>query len=180
MSAPTKDQLDRYMDLVVDGEDPEDAIAVIWADEPEPAPPPAPKAPMVMVTEFPDGVVVGWDTCASLNLGCGKHVSKCKCKGGPRELKVFTKWREVEGSLPAYGSTPNPLAETTATTSVVAVTETGDVGRAGNESADLTMVPCVLGKHLVDPSCVDKNDDDTYSCFECQEKGLTRGPQVDG
>jgi hypothetical protein len=161
MTAPTKDQLDRYMDLVVGGEEPEDAIAVIWADE---------KTPPLrqMVTEFPDGIVIGWDTCNARNGGCGTHVSKCKCKGGPKEPEVFAKWR-AESSYPGQGAlTVATSAPKAATTPAVASSSDSSSGTA----AVTGQVPCREGKHFVAEADADKNDDGSYTCHACQEAGV--------
>lgn len=179
MTVPTKEQLDRYMDLVVGGEEAEDAIAVIWADEPAPTPPPAPKKPTVMVTEFWDGIVIGWETCSILNQGCGKHVSKCKCAGGPRSLKVFEKWHQQPETMPNYGASVARAAAEAPATPVVGA---GDMpGRPSSDDMPAeSMVPCVLGQHLAKIDEADKNDDGTYSCFTCQESGAQRGVKADG
>lgn len=181
MTAPTKDQLDRYMDLVMEGEDAEDAIAVVWADEPEPAPEPAPEPkpakpvkPTVMVTEFSDGVIIGWSHCTVLNGGCGKHVSKCECKGGPRELRVFDRWRNGESAMPNYAANAAAAGITTATTttSVVESVSADDEVELPATST-LGQVPCREGKHFVSADAADKNDDGTYTCHACQEAGIT-------
>lgn len=168
---PTKEQLDRYMDLMLEGQDAEDAIAVIWPDEPVKA-----KAPTVMLTEFPDGVAIGWDRCTVNNGGCGEPVAKCKCKGGPKEPRVFEEWRTGVKQMPEYGKTSAPGAPAVsrgvskATTPVAAAAPT----------TPANSVACVLGKHFAPIDQADRNDDGTYSCFDCQEKGLQRGVQVDG
>ena len=208
MTAPTVAELDRYIELLSESSvEPDDAVLAIWGmDEPDPAearyrdalarglsdheareegwPTPAPKKakkPTVMVTEFPDGVVIGWDTCAIGNRGCGKVVSRCECKDGPRELSVFAKWRSEASTMPDYGATRR-AAQSVATPVVEVIAGLGDEpGRpSADDLPDSKLLPCVLGEHLVDPSYVDKNDDGTYSCFDCQEKGLQRGVQVDG
>lgn len=171
MPAPTKEQLDRYMDLVVGGEEADDAIAVIWGEDPEP-----PK-PTVMVTEFPDGVVIGWDHCAQASGGCGQSVRLCVCKDGPKELKVFEQWRSGAKSMPDYAAAGRAAkasgapalegTESQPTTGVVVATKTDQVA-------------CALGKHFVDIGEADRNDDGTWSCWACQEKGLQRGVQTDG
>lgn len=180
MSAPTKDQLDRYMDLVVGGEEPEDAIAVIWADEPEPPKPAAPKKPTVMVTEFPDGVIIGWDTCAALNGGCGKTVAKCECKTGPKELAVFAKWRAESDTMPNYGNRATKVAPSRPDDARTHVDEKEAANATAREAISKTItktgqVACALGEHFADIDQADQNDDGTYSCFDCQEKGLQRG-----
>lgn len=171
MTAPTKDQLDRYMDLMLEGQDAEDAIAVIWADEPEPAP--KTKPVNVMVTEFPDGVVIGWDHCAIGNSGCGKHVSKCKCSGGPRELKVFAKWRDLPDTRPDYG---NPDRHKVTVDAVASETGTGTpvVTKAerASSAAVAGQVPCREGKHFAAEAEADKNDDGSWTCHACQEAGV--------
>lgn len=179
---PTPEQLQRVIDVVAAGLELEDAIESVWADVPEPKPQPKPN---VMVTEFPDGVVIGWDFCAAANQGCGKHVSKCACKGGPKEAKVFAKWRADADTMPNYGKAAQEAkAAGVATTDVggkgnvgVVVAVQSDLGRAGNEPADLSksQVRCVLSNHTVAVEDADQNDDGTYSCFDCQEKGLQRG-----
>lgn len=175
MTAPTKDQLDRYMDLVVGGEEPEDAIAVIWADEPEPPKPAAPKKPTVMVSEFPDGVVIGWDFCTANNGGCGKTVAKCECKDGrPKEPRVFAKWREDSATMPDYSKAAReakaagiPATDSLGegSTGVVVATQPKPVTPANS-------VPCREGKHFASIDEADKNDDGTYTCFACQEAGV--------
>ena len=171
MSAtPTREQLDRYMDLVVAGEEPEDAIAVIWSEAPA-----APKKPTIMVTEFPDGVVIGWDHCTAANGGCGKSVRLCTCKTGPKELRVFEQWRSGEKSMPDYAAAAKQAkAAGVPTSSSIPEGTTGVVVA----TVDADLIPCVNGEHLVDKSYVDKNDDGTYTCFDCQEKGVER-PRVE-
>lgn len=160
---PTKEQLDRYAALIVAGEDHEDASLVIWGDEPaEPAP--EPKRPHVMVTEFPDGIVIGWDTCSILNGGCGQTVRVCKCKTGPHSLKVFEQWQTGERQRPDYAATSAAGISTTVTSATEPTTPV-----AAPVSAAPGEVPCSLGQHLVPLADAEKNDDGTYSCFNCQE-----------
>lgn len=171
MTAPTKEQLDRYMDLVVGGEEAEDAIAVIWADEPAPK---AQPKPVIMVTEFPDGVVIGWDTCSGANGGCSKVVAKCACKGGPRSLKVFEKWLALPDTRPDYG---NPTryagpAETAPTTVVVSEPSAPSSGSRIAAATPANSVPCREGKHFAPIGEADRNDDGTYTCHACQEAGV--------
>lgn len=66
------------------------------------------KKPIVMITEFPDGVVIGWDYCAIGNGGCGKRVNMCACKTGPHEPKIFNQWRTGEKIMPDYGKASRP------------------------------------------------------------------------
>lgn len=173
MTTPTVDQLDRYIDLLSEGGvEPADAIEAIWGE-------PRSKPLTQMVTEFPDGIVIGWDTCAARNGGCGNHVSKCKCKTGPKEPQVFAKWR-AESSYPGQGAltvaaTP-VLTDQHPNSDEPSYANEDDLGRSGNAPADIakSQVPCVLGKHIVSIEDADQNDDGTYSCFDCQEKGLQR------
>lgn len=178
MNAPAKDQLDRYFNLVTAGEDPEDVVALIWEDDEEeaPLPIPAPRpAPDVMVTEFPDGIVVGWDTCSIYNGGCGLMVKACTCAGGPKPLKVFSQWMSGEKDRPDYARTSAAGISTTVTTTspAQALAKAGPRTKAATPVAD-SSVTCVLGDHRVAKADADKNDDDTYSCHTCQEAGTQR------
>lgn len=118
----------------------------------------APQRPHTMITEFPSGLVIGWDTCRYSNGGCGLHVSKCSCKNGPKEPAIFERWRKEEQALPKYhqsaGSTP---ASPVKSEPEGAATATG------------AMVPCALGQHLVPLDQAERNDDGSFSCFSCQE-----------
>lgn len=173
MSAPTKEQLDRYMDLVVGGEAEEDAIAVIWGDDEEPEPP-KPKKPTVMVTEFPDGVIIGWDHCSALNGGCGKSVTKCECKDGrPKELAVFKQWRDGAKQMPDYSKAARAAKAAGVPNVDPDATGTGVVVATDTEALS-GQVACVLGQHFAPLDESDQNDDETYSCWKCQEKGLQR------
>lgn len=161
MSHPTREQLDRYMDLVVSGEDPEDAIAVIWANEK------APKKPDIMVTEFPDGVVIGWDHCTAANGGCGKSVRSCTCKNGPKELKVFEQWRSGERTMPDYkAAAKQAKAAGVPTTDAIGGTEAGVVVATEPKAVQ---VNCREHNGLVSPAEADVNDDGSWTCHACQE-----------
>lgn len=161
MSRPTPAQLQRVLDVVAAGLDLDDAIESVWADEPTPKQ----TKPTVMVTEFPDGVVIGWDHCTVLNGGCGRPVGACNCKGGPKELKIFSKWREAPGTMPAYATTKTPTP----------VPSIQSSPRTGVRAAPTGQVVCVGHRDFVDQSEADKNDDGTWTCYSCQEAGFQRG-----
>lgn len=93
----------------------------------------------VMITEFPDGITIGWDRCSLNNGGCGLSINQCKCKGGPKELKVFEKWRTPEGGMPRYndpdrGKKVDHVADTIST----AVAEAADLVEDALEDETIT------------------------------------------
>lgn len=79
----------------------------------------------VMITEFPDGIVIGWDSCSA----CFTSVKNCKCKGGPQHPKVFDRWLAGEDNMPRYNDPdrhkPNatPKASKVMETAVAAAAE---------------------------------------------------------
>lgn len=159
MSTPSKEQLDRYMDLVVEGHTPEDAMEVVF-------PPAKEKKPTIMVTEFPDGVVIGWDHCAR----CNKSVRTCACKEGPQELRVFEQWRTGNKTMPDYAAAAKQAA-------AAGVPKTEALGK-GNKGVVVAieqgLVACVIHGDAVPEAEADKNDDDTWTCHTCQESGAQR------
>lgn len=170
--------LTRFADLIKQGFEPDEAGEVVFGSTP-----PAPPKPDVMVTEFPDGVVIGWDHCTQANGGCGKSVRACTCKGGPKELKVFEQWRSGERQMPDYAAAGRAAkAAGVPTSGALPQGETGlVVGDAATGARTVTQpkghtqpkgqVPCKTGEHLVPIEEAEKNDDGTWTCFACQEAG---------
>lgn len=164
-ATPTVPELQRVLDLVAQGFDLQDAADAVFIDAP------APKAPTVMVTEFPDGIVIGWQHCAVLNGGCGLHVTLCKCKKGPRELKVFEQWRSGTKVLP---ESYRPGSETGTTTAVV--TSVAPAGAPVSAPEPDGQVTCRDHQGLVDRDDADQNDDKTWTCISCQVSSSTSAP----
>lgn len=168
----TPEQLKRIVDAMAAGLDADEAIEAVFP----PVPQSPPKRPDVMVTEFPSGLLIGWDFCRFSGGGCGAHVTKCKCKGGPKEPAVFQRWRDEEAVMPQYRKAAGlaPLDERP-----TGGTKTATLAGADNDEAQADarttvtipkdMVPCALGKHLVPLDQAEKNDDGTWACFTCQE-----------
>lgn len=163
----TVDDLTRIYAGLDAGLDPEELFEVLQAEKPAA---PAPKKPTVMVTEFPDGVVIGWDHCSE----CNRHVTKCECKGGPKELRVFEKWRNGDKAMPEYGK---PAATTTASAPPAAAPTKAAPKKAAVHPDG--QVVCKDHNDFVPVEEAEKNDDGTWTCFRCQESS-TGGVQVDG
>lgn len=194
---PTTDEIQRIIDVVNLGENVEDAIEAIYGpDRPSPANSDVVAAgvaaqkeaqrpkPTVMLTEFPDGIFIGWDRCAILNGGCGESVAKCKCKGGPKEARVFEEWRTGVKQMPEYGKATIGTAPVSRGVSRKATTP-ALTNEEAREAISTTItktgqVKCAIHGDFVDQAEADENDDHTWTCFVCQESGAQRGVQVDG
>lgn len=164
----TPEQLQRINDAISAGLDADEAIEAVF-------PPAQAKRPVTMITEFPDGIVIGWDTCSSVNSGCGLHISRCTCKGGPKELKVFEQWRQGEKTMPDYGKAANAARRSgVPSTGTIGGTETGIVVVATQPKpvTPANSVPCREGKHFAPIGEAEKNDDGSYTCLACQTAGV--------
>jgi hypothetical protein len=170
MTTPSPDELHRYTELLGQGFEPSEAAEAIWQapiDLPTPPAPTKPTRPTTMLTEFPDGIVIGWDTCTA----CHRPVATCACKGGPVEPKVFAKWRGDAVAMPAYGR-----AKATTPVSVDAAPAAGITRgpAAGTEVVASTSVLCREHEDWVLAEQADRNDDDTWTCHACQDAGVQK------
>ncbi len=39
------------------------------------------------------GHMIAWTSCHRYSGGCGEHIMRCNCKGGPVEPRYIAKWR---------------------------------------------------------------------------------------
>ena len=143
---------------------------------------PKPITVLTTIGQKSDGspLVVAWSTCGE----CKAHVTRCECSKGPTMPSYVAKWvaeyeekhspeaakrlsttvgspETAEGSFPAEGVPVSGKSRS----------------RTGGDEKQAKAVPLAKG-----PACsscskpvseenADKNDDDTWTCFDCQEGG---------
>jgi hypothetical protein len=149
-----------------------------------------PKITTVLTTigEKSDGspLVVGWSTCGE----CKCHVSRCNCPKGPVVPSYVAKWVEdyetkhspeavraelstdvsnpdsAEGSFPAEGVPDS--ADSESESSGAAKQAKGVPSAKSRASCKSCGKPVLTGP---DNANADKNDDGSWTCFDCQEGG---------
>lgn len=140
----------------------------------------APKATTVLTAIGTKGdgspLVVGWDTCGT----CLLHVSRCACPKGPTQPSYVAKWvAEFEGRLSTPVRSPEsaegllspegvPDSGQTAIPPVQTDVEGVPSGTRSRASCSGCGKPILTGP---DNANADRNDDGTWTCFECQEGG---------
>lgn len=170
--------LEEFMGLLINGMPTRQAVGQVWPNA----------APRHYVSDV-NGSLIGWDTCG----GCNKHVSRCTEPDGPSEPAYFARLREEDAARKAIAAGENP---TVARTSAVAnaasspapsesasstsgpTEEASSASPESSESAatpSRSMVPCAPGKHLVPEAEAERNDDGSWTCFDCQAGAAARG-----
>jgi len=144
----------------------------------------APAKASVVLTEFdtsPDGKprFVAWSNCGTCHL----HVLRCNCTSGPTMPPYIARWVEThEAELNGLSTSVSSPKSAKPSFPAEGVPDSGEtaIPPAQTEAGG---VPLATG-----PSCnacgrsvefdeagalsnADRNDDDTYTCFECQEGG---------
>lgn len=119
------------------------------------------------MTTVIDGITYAWATCS----GCSMHFTICECRGGPKEPKVFARWKAE-----AAGEGATSVVVKSPSVNVVSDQESLSSSGGSSTSADVRdMVTCKVGPHRVARDAADPNDDDTWTCHIHQSMAAVRG-----